>query len=195
MADNARIANNFLTYQHRVPYVWGGANPHGWDCSGAVNYVMCHNLGYAIPGYRGGTFTGKVHGPNTTMWYGFHGMRNIARSATRRGDLVLWSSHMGIAVSNTHYISAYDTALGTVVEPIHGGGPYGETASFWRFTEAPGGVTPGGGGGGGSGRSGRAWNNMQRDWSHLRHTTGPWAHNRFRSIYAIQRRAERLRHK
>ncbi|WP_023625154.1 C40 family peptidase, partial [Clostridium tyrobutyricum] len=37
-------AQNFLG----VPYVWGGTNPSGFDCSGLVQYVYAH-FGISLP--------------------------------------------------------------------------------------------------------------------------------------------------
>jgi hypothetical protein len=201
VANQPGIAADFKRYLHRVPYRWGGATPRGWDCSGAVNYVLCHNLGYAIPGFRGGTFTGRTHGPSTLGWFGFPGMQSIGRTQVRAGDIVLWSSHMGIAVDQTQYISAFDTQLGTVIEPIHGGGPTGETASFWRLTEKAKGGSSGGGGGGVQGpppgggpnpTAGPQWTSMQNNWTALRDTLGPFGKRTFSQIDAIRARAKGL---
>jgi len=181
VADRAAIERTAKSYVNRVPYRWGGANPRGWDCSGFVNYVLCHDLGYNIPGYRGGTFTGAVHGPSTYSWAGWSGMSWVARASVQAGDIVLWASHMGIAVGPNYYVSAYDTQLGTVIEPIHGGGPYGETASFWNLRQGAASTRPQGGSGGsgvggripgGNPASGTAWDNMQHDWNLLRGALG-----------------------
>lgn len=215
MADGNAIAARGQHYVHKVPYRWGGGNTSGWDCSGFVNYVLCHDLGYNIPGYKGNTFTGHVHGPNTYGWNGWAGLKWKSRYSVSRGDIVLWVSHMGIALSNTHYVSAYDTQLGTVVEPIHGGGPIGETATIWALKQpartrqqhggvssGPGGGSAGGGGGGvtyghgpvpgGSPTSGSAWNAMQADWTQLRSALGPFQQGKINQVIGIIGRANKV---
>jgi cell wall-associated NlpC family hydrolase len=129
------LAATFSGYAGRVPYLWSGANPRGWDCSGAFNYVANHDCGITIPGSRPHTFTGRTHGPNTAvymLWLPTHASR-VPRNQVAANDVCLWQTHMGVAVDNTEYVSAYDTAEGTVIKPIHGGGPNGEIATFWRL--------------------------------------------------------------
>jgi len=219
MADGNAIASRAKHYVHKVPYRWGGASPRGWDCSGFVNYLLSHDLGYRIPGYGGNAFTGSSHGPNTTVWLAWSGVKEQPRSATGNGTLVIWPTHMGIAVGRNYYVSAYDTQLGTVIEPIHGGGPYGEIARFFHLRQPAGtrqqhgGVSsgPGGGGGGGGGggsgipvthphghipggnpTSGTPWNKMQADWSGLRSALGPGQQSHINAINAQSARARRI---
>jgi cell wall-associated NlpC family hydrolase len=198
MVNQAAIANQFRRYLHRVPYVWAGASPRGWDCSGAVNYVTCHDMGYDIPGYRGGSFSGSTHGPNTYSWLAWGGVYEIPRSSTRNGTYVIWPSHMGIAVGPNYYISAFDTELGTVIEPIHGGGPYGETARFFNLRQ--GGSSGGTGGGvphgpipGGNPTSGTQWNQMQANWNLLRYTLGQFSRNTNKQVDVIAGRMKRIK--
>jgi len=129
------LASDFAQYVGRVPYKWGGGNPAGWDCSGAYNYTANHDMGISIPGYAPHTFTGQTHGPPTVVymaWLPGHATRVNASQVTA-DDICLWQTHMGVATSNTEYVSAYDTQDGTCIKPIHGGGPIGEIATFWRM--------------------------------------------------------------
>ena len=190
MANQVAIAERFRTYIHRVPYVWGGASPRGWDCSGAVNYVTCHDMGYAIPGYSGGRFNGSVHGPNTTLWLQWSGVREISRAQCTHGTFIIWPSHMGIAVGPDYYVSAYDTQLGTLIEPIHGGGPIGETARFFNLRQGGGGSPGGGGVEGGGGpvvlpNSGprQKYQRALNHWGLLQHLVGPGAQTAWQRIY------------
>jgi cell wall-associated NlpC family hydrolase len=130
------FANDLLSFVGKAPYVWGGANPRGWDCSGACNWCICHDNHHAIPGFAGGTFTGNTHGPPTGIWLAWCAAGNatsLTAAQCQANDLVIWQTHMGIATSNTEFVSAVDVQQGTTVGPIHGGGPFGEIATFWRL--------------------------------------------------------------
>src|SRR5439155_7162392 len=88
-------------------YRWGGGNPAGWDCSGYVNWVVNRDLGLAIPGYGGATFTGTGHGPVTMQWAIWSGARDIPRDQVQAGDLLIWPlRHMGIATGHQEMIHA-----------------------------------------------------------------------------------------
>lgn len=132
------LAQDFLNYVGKAPYKWGGGNPQGWDCSGAVNYVANHDMGLPIPLYKPHTFTGASHGAPTLGWLAWApaNLEHITAGNVQAGDIVIWQTHMGIAINATQYVSAFDTAEGTVVHQIHGGGPVGEVATFWRYRQA-----------------------------------------------------------
>lgn len=100
----AATASQYVNAGHL--YRWGGGSPNGWDCSGFVNWVLCHDLGLAIPGYAGGTFDGRAHGPVTGQWAVWSGATTIPRDQVDAGDLVVWPLfHMGIAIDNQRMVA------------------------------------------------------------------------------------------
>jgi hypothetical protein len=103
-------------------YVWGGnaSQPGQWDCSSFVSYVLGHDQGLPLPGGHWGDpgFPPNAHGP-TTGSYLLYGTP-IDRTAVQAGDLCVWSSHMGIAISNSQLVSARDPQEGTGISSIDG---------------------------------------------------------------------------
>lgn len=86
-----------IAYQYLgVPYVYGGASPSGFDCSGFTMYVY-NQLGISLP-----------HGATPQLKYGTY----ISRSELQPGDLVFFSdgsypaSHVGIYVGDDQFIHA-----------------------------------------------------------------------------------------
>jgi cell wall-associated NlpC family hydrolase len=123
------IAADAQKYVGVVRYDWGGANPStGWDCSGLVNYVLCHDMKLSIPGNLGGTFTGDSHGPDVADYLKWDGAAKVLGpiSTPSPGDLVCWgpNQHMGIAINETELVSAEDPANGTKVGKIAGFFPF-----------------------------------------------------------------------
>ena len=88
----ARRAVKLARTQLGVPYVYGGASPSGFDCSGLVSWVY-GRLGVRLP-------------HNAAALYGVG--RPVALSAIRPGDLVFFSGlgHVGLYVGRGRMIHA-----------------------------------------------------------------------------------------
>ncbi len=78
-----------------TPYVYGGASPSGFDCSGFVSYVLKNN-GYS---------------PTRTSYSLYDQYPHIEKSSLQIGDLVFFSSysswgaaHVGIYIGNNEFI-------------------------------------------------------------------------------------------
>jgi cell wall-associated NlpC family hydrolase len=103
-------------------YVWGGnASKVGdWDCSSFVSYVLGHDLGLPLPGGHWGDpgFPPHSHGP-TTGSYALYGTQ-IEAGQLQPGDLVVWSTHIGIAIGGGQIVSARDEQEGTGISSISG---------------------------------------------------------------------------
>ena len=129
------------------PYVWGGGNPAGWDCSGMQNWVLNIHFNLPIPGVDPGKLSG--HGPDVAGWIGWSGVTTVQNPLD--GDLVAWgpNEHIGMVTGGGRYISAYDTASGTIQGSIATQGGSGSPV-YLRLN----GTTPGTGSGTGSSGSG-----------------------------------------
>ena len=92
----AAIAQQYLG----VPYVWGGASPSGFDCSGLVVYVY-GRLGVSLPHYTVSLWSSGAH---------------VSRDQLAPGDLVFFYNldHVGIYLGGGLFIHAPHT--GTVVQ-------------------------------------------------------------------------------
>ena len=99
-----------MQFQGKVPYVYGGNTPAGWDCSGFVQYVFSQ-FGIGLPHESGaqsgvGTFVG-------------HDLSNA-----KPGDIIATNGkgHAGIYIGNGLVINATvphsDPSQDTVVSPI-----------------------------------------------------------------------------
>ncbi|HMO00287.1 MAG TPA: NlpC/P60 family protein [Miltoncostaeaceae bacterium] len=90
-ATAARLALNYLG----VPYVWGGASPSGFDCSGLASYVYAQ-VGKSVPHYTG------------AIWAAFP---QVASSDLQPGDLVFFYAldHVGIYLGGDQFVHAPHT--------------------------------------------------------------------------------------
>jgi peptidoglycan DL-endopeptidase CwlO len=78
-----------------VPYLWGGAGPSGFDCSGLVMYVYAQ-LGVHLPHFAAAQYADGRH---------------VGLDQLRRGDLVFFDGldHVGIYVGGGRFIHAPHT--------------------------------------------------------------------------------------
>ena len=93
-SGNAEAARIALQYQG-VPYVWGGASPSGFDCSGLASYAFA-KVGKSVPHYTG------------AIWAAFP---RVPYDQLQAGDLVFFHGlgHMGIYIGNGQMVHAPHT--------------------------------------------------------------------------------------
>jgi cell wall-associated NlpC family hydrolase len=100
----ASIAMRYLG----VPYVWGGASPRGFDCSGLVMYVYAQ-LGISLAHYTGAQWSSTIP---------------ISESQAQPGDLVFFNgvSHVGIYIGGGQMVNAPHTGSVVRIDSIGGFG-------------------------------------------------------------------------
>jgi cell wall-associated NlpC family hydrolase len=115
---HAAAAIAFARAQIRRPYIWGGAGPMGYDCSGLSLQAM-YAGGRVVPGV---TTDKHVHATYRTAAaiYASPALVHVPLSKRRAGDLVFWGNDF-------HHMAIY---LGgdTIVEAVR---PSVRTASLW----------------------------------------------------------------
>jgi cell wall-associated NlpC family hydrolase len=100
--EAAQIALRYLG----VRYVWGGASPSGFDCSGLVMYVYAQ-LGISLPHYT------------VAQW---SATQPISMSQIQPGDLVFFDGlgHVGIYIGNNEFVHAPHTGTVVQISPLSG---------------------------------------------------------------------------
>ena len=93
-----------------VPYVYGGASPSGFDCSGLVMYVYAQ-LGISLPHYTVAQWNATVP---------------ISSSQMQPGDLVFFDGlgHVGIYIGNGQFVDAPHTGSVVRIDSISGFGSF-----------------------------------------------------------------------
>ena len=98
--EAATIALRYLG----VPYLWGGASPAGFDCSGLVMYVYAQ-IGISLPHYAAAQY--QLGSP-------------VARDQLIPGDLVFFDGldHVGIYIGGDQFVHAPQTGDVVKITPM-----------------------------------------------------------------------------
>ena len=103
----ASVVNKACEYLG-APYVYGGASPSGFDCSGFTMYIY-QQFGYSLP-----------HSASSQLDYG----TSVERDALQMGDLVFFrdtsitskaASHVGIYIGGGQFVHASSSSTGYVI--------------------------------------------------------------------------------
>jgi cell wall-associated NlpC family hydrolase len=89
-----------------IPYVWGGASPRGFDCSGLVQYVFAQ-VGISLPHY-------------TVSQWNYAGAVPVPKNQLQPGDLVFFNGldHVGIYIGYGDFIDAPHTGATVEIDSL-----------------------------------------------------------------------------
>jgi cell wall-associated NlpC family hydrolase len=89
-----------------APYVWGGANPQGFDCSGLVQYVFAQ-VGVSLPHY-------------TVSQWNYPGAVPVPPDQLQPGDLVFFNGldHVGIYLGYGYFVDAPHTGASVRIDSL-----------------------------------------------------------------------------
>lgn len=101
--DPVTVAEQFLG----TPYLWGGRDCLGLDCSGLVQ-IAFDACGIACP--RDSDMQSEWLGQPIETWQ--------APGALKRGDLIHWKGHIGFVAGDDLLLHANGTFMTTMIEPL-----------------------------------------------------------------------------
>lgn len=111
-SGNTALRSSLVAYARqfdgKVPYVWAGNTPAGWDCSGFVKYVFAQ-FGISTP-RQSEAFKAQY--------------KQVSAANARPGDVMWWPGHVGIYTGNGQHIAARSPKYGTVEGPVYGSPVY-----------------------------------------------------------------------
>ncbi|AZU03260.1 NLP/P60 protein [Glycocaulis alkaliphilus] len=105
--DWVAVAERFL----HSPYLWGGKESLGLDCSGLIQVSM-EAAGIRIP-----RDSGDQEAWAKERWSKVPVADSLA--GLQRGDLVFWPGHVGIMTDAVHMLHANAFHMATALEPLH----------------------------------------------------------------------------
>ncbi|MEL8056583.1 MAG: NlpC/P60 family protein [Pseudomonadota bacterium] len=102
-SDPAGVAERYVT----TPYLWGGRDCLGLDCSGLIQ-IAFDACDIAVP--RDSDMQFEWVGAPVENW--------SERNALRRNDLIFWDGHVGIMLDSETLLHANANHMATAAEPL-----------------------------------------------------------------------------